>query len=387
MKIGIFSNTYYPSINGVCVAVLALEKELVAKGHQVFIATFGVVGVVYPSNVYPIGAEMLNPNISPDLAVSSFYVNEVADFFESKKIDILHTHETMMGGMELVLVAKKLGVPCVHTFHTFIENYGYVPFPGYKAVIRNFTKTICSSYDTVIAPSTKVVNYLEKMRITSPIEHIYNVVNLAKIEPIEWEEKNKIVVFCRLAKEKGIDTSLKLLAPLLWKYPKMSFKILGSGPDEPRLREMCQMLKIETQVKFCGFYRRENLPELTKDCFAFVFTSITDNLPTNLLEAVSLGLPIVANNDLASEFVLIDGWNGYAGGDIAKNIEKIYNNPRLQKAFATNSQNKTKEFEKMDIIGQHINLYQRLIAQNTLETDKKSKLLGVYEYFENTKNK
>jgi 1,2-diacylglycerol 3-alpha-glucosyltransferase len=384
MNIGIFSNTYYPSINGVCVAVMALEKELIAKGHKVYIATFGVPNVEYASNVYPINSKMVNPNISSDLAVSSFYVNELTDFFKSKNIEILHTHETMMGGMELVLVARKLGIPCVHTFHTFIENYGYVPFPGYKQVIRNFTKTICSNYDAVIAPSTKVFIYLKNMKVNS--EHIYNVVDLIKIEPISnFGPKNKVVVFCRLAKEKGIDKGLEIMAPLLWKYPKMSFKILGSGPDLSRLQELVKILKIEAQVEFCGFYKRQDLPNLTQDCFAFLFTSITDNLPTNLLEAASLGLPIIANTDLASEFILTDGKNGYKGENLTKNIEKIYNNPRLQKALSINSISKAKQFQEMDIVGSHIQLYQKLIDQTNDNLQKESKLLKIYEYFENNK--
>ena len=120
MKIGILTNTYDPDANGVSVAIKGLEKQLTEMGNQVFVVAPKHEGVIYPDNVLAVNAIKLPKNISSDLKLPLFYTDEATKFFAQNQIEILHTHDTVMGGIEGLVIANKLKIPAIHTFHTFI---------------------------------------------------------------------------------------------------------------------------------------------------------------------------------------------------------------------------------------------------------------------------
>jgi 1,2-diacylglycerol 3-alpha-glucosyltransferase len=374
VKIGILTNTFPPNLNGVSVAVNSLYKNLQKNGDEVFVVTPKSELTNYPSNILTIAATKLPEGISSDLKLPYFYTQKLVDFFGDNKVQIIHSHDTMVGGIEAVAAAMKLKIPCIHTFHTLIESYNYFTFPGYKNFIRRYVNEVCNNYDHIISPSKKTYQYLLELGIKVPISNILNIPDLSDLSDLKnnhFKNNSKIgntdlfyfVTFCRLAKEKNLDLSLEILAPLLKKYSNIRYKICGSGPYQKNLEFLAKKLNILDKIIFTGNYQRQELPNLTLDCQVFLFTSLTDNLPTNLLEAMYLGLPVVAVDDLSVDYILKNNQNGFktSSQNLTKKCEELYKNPKLIQEFSQNAKLSAKAFSKQKILEQHLKLYNQVI--------------------------
>jgi 1,2-diacylglycerol 3-alpha-glucosyltransferase len=380
-RIGILTNTYPPIKNGVSMAVYGLEQELTKRGIEVYIATPEVEGVKYADNVFCFPAIELPKDISADLKIAPVYTNKVKKYFKSKDIQLIHTHDTLFGGIEGASIAQDLDIPSVHTFHTLIEQYKMVSFPAYKRVIRRAIKEVCNSYSAVIAPSTKAYLYLLE-KVVAPISQIYNVTYL---NSIEYEETYRFdlsgikhddfvfITFCRCAKEKGLDTAIDILAPIMIHNPRVKYIIAGDGPSQDELREQALKLGVASQVIFVGGYNPTELKSLVQNSEAkvFLFTSTTDNLPTNPVEAMNLGLPVLSIDDKSIDYIVRDDYNGIICplGELTSKAIDLICDEKLVQRLKIGAIASAKEFLQKDIVGEHIKLYERVMDMYEPTTD------------------
>jgi len=375
MKIGLLTNTYPPNSNGVSVAVSSLEKALVKAGHEVFVATPKIKGVRYAKNILPIRSTSIPKDISPDLKLPYLYIDQVTKFFKKNQVELVHTHDTVFGGPEGLAIAGNLDVPAVHTYHTLIESYNYWNFPGYKRFVRNLTKQICNSYKHIISPSKKIYDYLLKIGVKVPMSQVFNI---PEVETLEKKEKPKklqkfskndfvIVSFCRLAKEKSVDVGLRVLAPLMARNPDMKFLICGDGPEKPALILLAKELEVEDQVFFAGKYKRTELAYYCSLSKLFLFTSTTENLPTNIFEAMYFGLPAISVDDSSVDYILKNNKNGFkciSFEDMSIKIQQLFKNPIELEKFSKEAKLSAQSLDKEKITNQHIFLYETLIEEH-----------------------
>jgi 1,2-diacylglycerol 3-alpha-glucosyltransferase len=393
-RIGILTNTYPPIRNGVSMAVVGLEQELTRAGIEVFIATPKVEGVIYPDNVFTFEAIDLPKDISADLKLAPVYTKKVAKFFKQKQIQLIHTCDTLFGGIEGAYIARELDIPSIHTFHTLVEDYKMVSFPAYHRILRKGIKEICNSYDHVIAPSTKVYKYLLGLTVT-PISHIYNIPYLNSIDFIDSPKFENLenlgiknddfvfLTFCRLAKEKGLDLGINTLAPILKCNPQVKYVIAGQGPEKANLIEQAKQLGVDKQLIFIGEYSPENLEQIARNTRAkvFLFTSLSENLPTNLLEAMYLSLPVVAVDDESTNYLMKNGFNGYKDklDNLFEHCLRLVYSQGLVNQMSQNAKQTATEFLEQDICQQHIKLYNKVIEDYV--SQPKNSLLDLDDIF------
>jgi len=394
MRVGILTNTYPPNLNGVSVAVYSLKQNLEKLGIKVFIATPGIKGYKYAKNILPLRSASVPKQISPDLKLPYLYTNQVKKFFSKNKVDIIHTHDTFLGGPEGAMLGLEMKLPTIHTFHTITEDYEYFPIPGYKQLVSNIIRDVCNQYDHIIAPSTKVYQYLLQKGVGSPISNILNVPNLEGITKVikpkivqETAENLGIkstdfvvVTFCRLAKEKGIYEGIQTLEPLFKKYPNIKYLLAGWGPEEDKLKKYAHKHKLQKNVLFYGKYQRSELPLISQLSKLFLFTSKTENLPTNIWEASYLNLPCVSITDSSVEYLLIDGYNSLIGemNTLPVLVEKIYKNPNLLKELSHNARISASQLKPSTIAKQHLELYKQvknIHSSHMAETNSISELI------------
>ena len=381
-KIGIITNTYPPMRNGVSMAVFGLEQSLKSKGIEVFIVTPALDGVVYSPNICPLPSTDIPSTISGELKLPRGYIKTCRKFFGDNGVQLIHTHDTLFGGIEGAFVSNDLKIPCVHTFHTMIQQYNLVKFPAYKTIIKQAIIEVCNSYQNVISPSQKVYDYLLDLGVMSPITQIYNVPylnNMKFVDTNRFEANFKVdfdnnlntdngftfLSFCRLSSEKGVDIGINVLAPILQTNPKIRYVIAGDGPEKAGLIELTKSLKIDKQVFFVGSYAPSELESLVKTigAKAFLFTSLSENLPTNILEAAYLGLPIVAIDDKSVDYIVKDGHNGYKQplNNLTQICQNLIDNPELTQELSANAKATAQEFVTQDIAQKHIQLYNNVV--------------------------
>ena len=343
MKIALFSDTYLPEINGVAIHVAALKDGLESLGHKVLVVTttpkdktsFEANNVLHCPSVQL--KKIYGYGLSMPINMRQF--NVIKKF----KPDIIHIHTEFGIGLFGILVAKMLKLPVVYTLHTIYDDYVYyvVPKPLVKTGQHIFYKYIKSLYKraTVITgPSPKSLKYLNNAGLNRNIEIIPNPVDVERftLDNVERDEIIKVrkkydipdgafvgCIVSRVGKEKSIDVLLKYIA----KYSKLNksfrFLIVGDGPAKKELELQTKVLDINDIVIFTGKVPNEQLLPYYAACDIFLTASLSDTNSISMLEAMSMGLPIIQREDRINKGQVVENVNGFIFTDENSFIEKL----------------------------------------------------------------
>ncbi|KAA9299879.1 MULTISPECIES: glycosyltransferase [Aerococcus] len=309
MKIGFFTDTYFPQTSGVASSIQTLKEELTKAGHQVYIFT------------------TTDPKVKEDQAEEGIFRYESIPFlfFKERRVavttlrpiykkakeldlDIIHTHTEFTMGIFGVMVAHRLRLPIVHTYHTWYENYLHYILNGHlvpKAAVKSYTRYFCQLANTVIAPSQMIRQVLQEYGVERPIEVIPSGVRftkqLAKADRQQLKDElgladDQLVLITvnRIAQEKNLDSLIQQMAKLLELIPQARLLIVGDGPEKDHLMSLSQELKISHAVIFTGMVPHEEINGYYQIADIYVNLSVTETQGITFIEAIGNHLPIVA---------------------------------------------------------------------------------------------
>lgn len=153
--------------------------------------------------------------------------------------------------------------------------------------------------DSLILLSDGMKNEFVKLcpKIESKIAVIPNGVNLSRFEKIqalgqENNYKQYLVTVCRLEYQKGLDILISAFAKVKKKFPEFKLLLIGEGSQRKKLQQQIEELHLEDSVKMLGFI--DNPTPLVKGASLFVLSSRYEGLSNAMLEALCLGVPVVA---------------------------------------------------------------------------------------------
>ena len=157
MNIGIFSDTYSPQVNGVVSSILTLEKKLREQGHNVYVFTISHPDAEHDSQyVYRMASV---PFIFlKDHRVGIVYSNKAVHKIKRLKLDLILSQTEFSMGIFARMMAKKLDIPIIHTYHTVYEDYMHYVSKGIELsprIARKYSKSFCNHVDGVVAPTKK----------------------------------------------------------------------------------------------------------------------------------------------------------------------------------------------------------------------------------------
>lgn len=347
MRIGIFTDTYPPYINGVSTSIKMLEKALKEKGHQVYIVTVNNKNMKY---IYENDGKTIRiPGIPIgiyDYRLTGIYPIRVINKIKRWNLDVIHSHTEFGVGTFARIIAKQFGIPLVHTYHTMYEDYVHYITHGYfdkssKKLVEYFTKFYCDKTTSeLIVPSKKTYNlFKEKYKCDKNIYIVptgmdvenFDVSKLkqSKIEELKNKYKlnNSFVVLYvgRLAEEKNIEFIINNQHTLLKKYPNLKLLIVGNGPDMEKYQKLCKKNKILESTIFTGAIPRDEMPYYYALGNVFVTASTTETQGLTVIEAMAASLPVVAINDESFTNTVVDGLNGYLFTKKSEYIKKVGN--------------------------------------------------------------
>lgn len=360
MRIGIFTDTYPPYINGVSTSIAMLEKGLKELGHEVFIVTVNPENMQYK---YEDDERIIRiPGIPIgiyDYRLTGIYPLRAINKIKKWNLDIIHTHTEFGVGTFGRILAKQFNIPLVHTYHTMYEDYVYYITKGYfdkssRKIVEYLTKFYCDkTAKELIVPSKKTYNmFKDKYKFDKEIhivptgidikrfkkanftkEQILNLKKELGIKPDEF-----VILFVgRIAKEKNIDLLLNSQVEILKKYKKVKLVIVGSGPDFEHYIEMSKELKIDNSVIFTSSIPWEEIPIYYQLADVFTTASNTETQGLTLIEAMAGSIPVVCLKDKSFEDILLDGKNGrYFTNEkeYVKNMEYLIENPDIKETMS-----------------------------------------------------
>lgn len=137
---------------------------------------------------------------------------------------------------------------------------------------------------------------------------IYNGItppdHASTICPLEFREENiNVALVGRLEPVKGVDIAIRALVALDTPRPTRLF-VIGSGPERDSLADLARELGVAEQVSFLGF--RANVYDYIAHADVLLMPSHHEGLPYTLLEALSLGTPVIASRVGGLAEVLVD---------------------------------------------------------------------------------
>lgn len=323
MRIAMYTDTFFPSINGVAVSIATLANALAEEGHQVFIQA--------PRPTKPVDTSIFHPNITTNF-VRSFDARIYPDFriatglpLSLSKIrqfnpDVIHVHTPFSLGIEGLLISKRLGVPVIYTFHTYFMDADAMKIIG----IRNtrlanliqkggwrFSNLFCAMFDTIIAPSQFVAKDLHKHGVKRPIVVCPNMLgDETYAKPTSTRSIIKHLLFVgRLSPEKRVHLLLHTLARLQEDHPELILDIVGDGIARNDLFDLSFELGISSKIRWHGQIPHHELMSRRfyhqGDLFLFLSRFETQGLVT--LEAMAHGLPVIATSSKANREVIGSG--------------------------------------------------------------------------------
>jgi glycosyltransferase involved in cell wall biosynthesis len=142
----------------------------------------------------------------------------------------------------------------------------------------------------------------------------------------------------RLIPRKGVDRLLRAMAAVSSDTP-MRLVIVGSGPEEARLRELAAVLGIAPAVEFKGFVDQPGLPAVYAAADIFAMPTLDDPFGMVLLEAAAAGLPLVASPFAGASVDLVeDGRSGFVAepndtSAWSDALRRLARDPDLRRSF------------------------------------------------------
>lgn len=291
-------------------------------------------------------------------------------FAKKNSIDIIHSHGKGAGFIGRIIKFFFMK-PLIYSFHGIhnkclgrlkrIIYFYYEIFTGWiddeKVFVSESEMLSARKSNIYIGNNFTIINNATKKLAKK--ENILTSNTKLSISKLDNSKKN-IISVCRLVEQKNIFEIFKIANHL----NEYNFIILGDGDLYLKAKEYLIFNNINN-VYLLG--NKDNVFEFLYKGDLFLSTSLYEGLPISVLEAMSVGIPIVASNVPGNCDTIEHNESGllYELGDIRQAIffiRKIMNNKKLKKKFSDNAyfrHNKLFSIQNMRL--SYLNLYKKYL--------------------------
>ena len=318
LRVLITTGIFPPDIGGPATYVPQLAAALAARGHQVTVVTLSDRldrdDGMYPFRVIRFARLAFKPWRWLRTAVSFIRLGRDADVLFVNGL-----------AMEAVLANLLLRKPMVQkvvgdlaweratswgwvqdTFEAFQETRYALKVEALKALRSWWTRRA----DKIIVPSRYLAQWVARWGLPEDkIAVIYNAPDSPdgiQPMPVPLQTSLNVVTVGRLVSWKCVDQVIEVIA----RCEGAGLVVVGDGPERGRLEGLARSLGMAERVYFAGQKNRSETLGLMAGCDIFVLNSTYEGLPHVVLEAMGIGLPVLATAVGGTAEVVRDGSNG-----------------------------------------------------------------------------
>lgn len=349
MKIAIFTDTYWPEVNGVALSLQRWVEFLEAKGHRCKVfaphpygkrANSDPIVIRFRSYSFPLYRQCTLAIPQPRL------IMQQVRFFAP---DLIHVATPFSLGLCGRHAALSLQVPLVVSYHTHFERY----LPHYRLgallpALERYMHWFHHPCDKIFVPSPSTLTHLKKQGY-SRLEVQRNGVDIERFHPdvdrkavrqrYGLAEDTFVLLFVgRLAPEKGIDVALDAFHALPERIRRRAQLVLvGEGPLYEGLKEKYEGARFGVHV--LGFRHGRELADIYAASDLFIFPSTTETFGNVVLEAMATGTPVLGANAGGVSDNVEHGRTGWLcePGDVGEFVQAIvtfYDDADLRQTIA-----------------------------------------------------
>ncbi|MBO0958858.1 glycosyltransferase family 4 protein [Neobacillus sp. MM2021_6] len=312
------------------------------QGWEVHVAASGEIHLPFVDRKFTIPIQR-----SPFKKANIEAFKKLKSVIDKFKYNIIHCH-TPMGGVLTRLAAKaarKNGTKVLYTAHGFHFCKGA---PLQNWILYYPIERLLSRYtDCLITINQEDFHLAREHRFKSQqIQHIHGVgVNTEVFRPVAVNEKNRLrevqgyksddflmVYAAEFNKNKNHRLLIESIARLKEEYPNARLLLAGEGPLLQECLNLAHSLDVEQKVDFLGY--RNDVEVLLKMSDIAVASSLREGLPVNIMEAMSCGLPVIANDNRGHRELIQNNQNGWIimnnAADFSERMKILADNSELR---------------------------------------------------------
>ncbi|MCM3568211.1 glycosyltransferase family 4 protein [Neobacillus mesonae] len=315
------------------------------QGWEVHVAAAGDMSLPYVDKKYNIPIQR-----TPFHPLNMTAYKELKKIIGKNEYKIIHCH-TPMGGVLTRMAARKsrkFGTKVLYTAHGFHFCKGaslmnwllYYPIERFLSLFTDCLITI-NEEDFHLAK-----NHHFKAK---EIKHVHGVgVNSEVFRPIEKSQKDILrkshgyeahdfLLFyaAEFNKNKNQKLLIEAMALIKDQVPNAKLLLAGNGALLQECQDLAKKLEVDRMIDFLGF--RKDIVDLLKISDAAVASSLREGLPVNIMEAMSCGLPVIANDNRGHRELIESNINGWLinnnPSEFSRRIKELYENMNLRLSF------------------------------------------------------
>ena len=183
-------------------------------------------------------------------------------------------------------------------------------------------------------------------------------------EPYVGERRKVVVNYCRLNRQKNLPMLIRAFSLLSEKHPDYKLEIYGNGDLLPDLINLINELELKEKAFIYPFDSK--IHEKIRDCAMFVSSSDWEGFPNTVLEALSLGLPVISTDcDFGPRDMITDHENGLLVpvgnvAELANAMCELVSNPQISERMAKKARTARDKYSPTIIGNQWIELIEEV---------------------------
>ena len=382
MRIGQFSDTFLPIVDGVGRVVYHYATALARRGEECYvIAPMSDTGF---RGGYPFELVEFISRELPRQKQYSTGIPQLDTHYDARmrnvQLDIIHAHSPFIAGMEAQRLARRRGIPVIGMFHSRYYDDFYqltktemLANIGVASIVNFYQR--CDEVWTVSQSSKETLydyGYVGEVVVmpngTPDIEPSAARAAAAKEKYNLPDEP--ILLYCgQMNWKKNIQRILESCACYAQSGKPFTLVLAGQGPDVKSIHQKVDELGLTDRVRFTGHVTGEqDLYGLYENADLFVFPSLYDTSGMVVREAAAMGTPSVVVRGCATAEPIIDRQNGFLCDDTTQSLCDVLNMTLSDRAMTKQvgkSARKTIYLSWDDIASSTVERYQALIERNT----------------------
>jgi len=379
LRIGQFTDTFLPIVDGVGRVVQAYAETLCRLGNQVT-----VVAPMYDTGFQGGFPYQLVEYVASSVpGLKQYKVGEaVLDAHYRQRIrmtelDIIHAHSPFTAGSEALRLASVRKLPLVATFHSKYYD-DFLKATRSESIAKMGVKLVVSFYnrcDEVWAVGKNTADVLHEYGYEGEIQVMPNGATMRTVSESDVAEVNRrwnlgsdpLIFFAgQMDWKKNILTVLEACAEMKKNGQRFRLLLAGQGMDLNAIREKIRELNIQDRAELIGHITDTSLLDALYDrADLFAFPSLYDAAPMVVREAAVMGTPSVMVRGSTAAEVIRNGENGLlcenSGDDLARVMTDALADPvRLKEIGAKARETIPVPWDK--VLEKAVERYERLVA-------------------------
>lgn len=213
-------------------------------------------------------------------------LRQMVRLFSSGHFDVVHTHNTYPH-IHGSIAARLARVPIVvNTRHGQRAGHGWKSRTQFRWASHLVDRVIAVSDDA--AALCVQADGLAKKKVC----RIWNGIDIDDFQFCGPAQTPTAISVARLSAEKDFPTLLRAMSLAVQQIPDLQLILVGDGPERNKLEQLVQELRLDHHVRLLG--ERTDVPLLLAQAGFFVTSSLTEGISLTLLEAMAVGLPVIA---------------------------------------------------------------------------------------------